>query len=126
METYQCALCGGTFEKGRSDEDAVAEAKKLFGVDNANTDPSMLVICDPCFQTEMSTIKMAGMKNWILFDTDDYELCCQMFEHLQEQFPGLVIIMTEHPTNFQVSFISEEINMDLVEEVKRFYVSRFF
>jgi hypothetical protein len=46
VDTYTCAMCGGTFEKGWSDEDAAAELE-------ANC-PGMpreacAIICDDCF-----------------------------------------------------------------------------
>lgn len=44
---YQCAACGGFFEKGTSDEEAKAESRKLWG----DLPPEALVIiCDDCFQ----------------------------------------------------------------------------
>jgi hypothetical protein len=44
--TFTCAACGGTFEKGWSEEEASAESRGLWG----NIDPSkMAVICDDCF-----------------------------------------------------------------------------
>lgn len=43
--TYTCAHCGGTFEKGWSDEECQAEADAIWGkVD----DP--VLICDDCWQ----------------------------------------------------------------------------
>jgi rubredoxin len=44
--TYVCAKCGGTFEKMVPDEEADAEARKIFG---AVTD-DMALVCDDCFQ----------------------------------------------------------------------------
>jgi hypothetical protein len=45
-----CAHCGKDFEPAWSDEEAEAEAKRLWGVDHATTDQRMVVVCDPCFQ----------------------------------------------------------------------------
>lgn len=46
-DTYTCAFCGGTFDKGRSDDEAMAESAERFGA----RDPSDLaVVCDDCFQ----------------------------------------------------------------------------
>ncbi len=45
-DTYDCALCGGTFNKGRSDEEAMAEKAALFpGVPAEECD----LVCDDCF-----------------------------------------------------------------------------
>lgn len=43
--TYCCAHCGGTFEKGRSDEECQAEADALWG---GIDDP--VLVCDDCWQ----------------------------------------------------------------------------
>ncbi len=46
-ESYQCAMCGGVFEKTRSDEEAMRETNELFGdVTREDCD----VICDDCFK----------------------------------------------------------------------------
>lgn len=54
-ETYTCANCEGTFEKGRRDEEADAEARKLFGdlYDPDNRE----VLCDDCFVHFMAWLK---------------------------------------------------------------------
>lgn len=46
-ETYTCACCHQTFTAERSDEEAVAECKREFGVtpDEIPCD----VLCDECF-----------------------------------------------------------------------------
>lgn len=45
---YQCAMCGGVFEKGWTDEEANAERESIFGksISLAECD----VICDDCFK----------------------------------------------------------------------------
>ena len=45
--TFQCELCGGTFELGRSYEDAMAESRELFA-----TCPKedLAEVCDDCFK----------------------------------------------------------------------------
>ena len=50
IEEFTCELCGGTFNKGRPDAEAEAEAEALWGVPHASTDPAMAVICDDCFR----------------------------------------------------------------------------
>jgi len=52
-DQYTCALCGGTFDKGWSEEEAEAEAKLLWG-DMPEEDRE--VICDTCFQSEIGDI----------------------------------------------------------------------
>jgi hypothetical protein len=49
--TYTCALCGGTFEKGLTDEEALAEKDALFpGVPLEDCD----IVCDDCFHMMMN------------------------------------------------------------------------
>lgn len=46
-ETYTCAHCGWTGEKGWSDEEAEAEAQQNFG---GPLDPDdRAIICDDCY-----------------------------------------------------------------------------
>jgi Fe2+ or Zn2+ uptake regulation protein len=53
--TYTCEHCGGVFDSTQeSTEKANDEAKQLFGVDNASTDPAMARICDECWQQFMA------------------------------------------------------------------------
>jgi 5-methylcytosine-specific restriction endonuclease McrA len=49
IEQYQCASCGGIFEKGRTDDEANEEANDIWGVENASENSDMVVICDDCF-----------------------------------------------------------------------------
>lgn len=44
-ETYTCAACGGVFEKGWSDEEALAEAAEVF----PDWGGPMDVVCDDCW-----------------------------------------------------------------------------
>jgi hypothetical protein len=49
-ETFTCASCGGTFDKGWSDEEAATEAEEFFPGINV-TDPAEAgVVCDGCYQ----------------------------------------------------------------------------
>lgn len=43
---YKCANCGGVFEKGRSDEEALAASRDMWG---ALPMEELSVICDDCF-----------------------------------------------------------------------------
>jgi DNA-directed RNA polymerase subunit RPC12/RpoP len=47
MKKYRCAACGEHHESERSDEDAVAESKLLWG--NIPME-DQVVICDDCFE----------------------------------------------------------------------------
>lgn len=47
--TYTCAVCGGVFEFGTSEEDAEAEYQALFPASAASGEPRDIV-CDVCFQ----------------------------------------------------------------------------
>ena len=46
-ENYICAMCGGEFEKGWSDDEAMAECESYFG--NV-TDMPLSIVCDDCYQ----------------------------------------------------------------------------
>lgn len=47
IETFTCANCKGEFNKGRSDEEALAELEEDFPDDQ---DQPMEVICEDCYQ----------------------------------------------------------------------------
>lgn len=44
---YECAVCGGLFDKVRSDEEADKEYAELFA---AYADEPREVVCDACFK----------------------------------------------------------------------------
>lgn len=49
-ETFTCASCGDTHEKGWSDEEAAAEAQQNFpGIDITDPDEAP-VVCDSCYE----------------------------------------------------------------------------
>jgi hypothetical protein len=50
-DTFTCARCKRTFDKERSDEEALAETHKVFG-SLADQGP-MSVLCDDCYQAFM-------------------------------------------------------------------------
>ena len=53
-ETFTCASCHGTFDKGWTDEEAAAEAGEFFPGINV-TDPAEAgVVCDGCYQHIMA------------------------------------------------------------------------
>ncbi len=56
-ETFTCASCGGTHEKGWSDEEAAAEAQQNFpGIDVS--DPAEAgIVCDDCYQRLMDRVR---------------------------------------------------------------------
>ena len=46
-DMYTCEMCKGTYEKEWSDEEAQAEAERLFpGMDHSD----MVLLCDDCYQ----------------------------------------------------------------------------
>ena len=47
---YQCARCGEVYEKGWTDEEADAEATKIFGKHPDQWKDEKAVICDDCFK----------------------------------------------------------------------------
>ena len=52
---FTCAQCGRTFQRGRPDEEAQAEAVRNFGT--RGDAPGMTVVCDDCFREIMQRIK---------------------------------------------------------------------
>lgn len=53
--TFTCDQCGGTFPRAWSDDEATAEARDVFGRD-PETDPTMAVVCDDCYQAIMAAL----------------------------------------------------------------------
>ena len=51
-ESYTCERCGGTFEKVRSDEEAVAEAVSLWAPETLADEQA--AVCDGCFREFMA------------------------------------------------------------------------
>lgn len=47
LGTYVCELCGGTFDKTISDEEALEEMVEVFG--EASLDQEQAMLCDPCY-----------------------------------------------------------------------------
>ena len=52
-DTFTCANCGGTFGKGRPDEEAAAEARAIFSPAELAAES---VVCDLCFQLFMPAL----------------------------------------------------------------------
>lgn len=50
---YRCQHCEGVFEETWTDEEADAEALKLWGVSNASSRDDMVRICDECHKRFM-------------------------------------------------------------------------
>ena len=55
-ESYTCDRCGGTFEKVRSDEEAMTEARSLWTPETMADEQA--VICDDCFREFMEWAKV--------------------------------------------------------------------
>lgn len=49
METFDCALCLGTFERKNTEEQAQAEAASVFGKPIAEWSSPPIVVCDDCY-----------------------------------------------------------------------------
>jgi len=45
---YKCAKCGGIFEKGWSDADALEECVNRFGKEIINEE--LCIVCDDCYK----------------------------------------------------------------------------
>jgi hypothetical protein len=57
---YRCGCCGGIFDKGRSDNEARAEAERIFGTAlHAGGEPPVIV-CDDCYTAFMAWAKERG------------------------------------------------------------------
>jgi hypothetical protein len=56
-ETFTCASCGDTHEKGWSDEEAAAEAEELFPGMDADDPAEAAVVCDACYQHIMGRVR---------------------------------------------------------------------
>jgi hypothetical protein len=46
---FTCDLCGVAFEAGWSEEEAAAEAKELWGIDDVTDKDEVGVCCNDCF-----------------------------------------------------------------------------
>lgn len=46
---FKCAMCGGVFEKGWTDEEATAEAVSIFGEHREDD----AIVCDDCWNEFM-------------------------------------------------------------------------
>ncbi len=46
---YKCAMCGGVFEKGLTDEEAMKECVENFGEEMASAEDND-VVCDSCYK----------------------------------------------------------------------------
>jgi hypothetical protein len=57
--TYACAKCKQTFEKGWSDEEALAEAAELFE-ETVGEHPA--IVCDVCFREIISSMPI---RRWV-------------------------------------------------------------
>lgn len=50
-DTYRCAECGGIFEKGWTDDEALQEYEAIFSASEKATPAA--VVCDDCYQKIM-------------------------------------------------------------------------
>ncbi len=61
--TFTCAECGGTFEQGRPDEEAHAEAVRDFG--RRGDAPGMAIVCDDCYDAIMARVRRERSAWWL-------------------------------------------------------------
>ena len=54
---YKCAICGGIFEKGWTDEEAIKEMKDNFGKEMTVDDCGL--VCDDCYNEMFPSFKEA-------------------------------------------------------------------
>ena len=66
---YKCTICGGEFEAGWSEEEALAEMKDNFGEDTAKEQCE--VFCDDCFKKPTETKTLERMRIYIFTIIDE-------------------------------------------------------
>jgi len=47
---YECEVCHGSFQKTRSDEEALAEARALYPAEHVARPEDQGTVCDDCFR----------------------------------------------------------------------------
>ncbi len=52
-DTFTCVVCGGTFEKGCTDEEAPAEREKVYWVEDPD---GWAMVCEDCYNPGMQII----------------------------------------------------------------------
>src|SRR5215469_10877672 len=65
-DTYICDCCRETFETGWPEEEARAEAKERFGIDDIKRE-TVDTLCDDCFNIIVPTVdgtEIAGLIEW--------------------------------------------------------------
>ena len=60
-EEYTCELCGQTFEKARSDEEALEETRQLIAPVPEGEDASLAVVCHGCWLVFMEWAAAKGI-----------------------------------------------------------------
>lgn len=56
-ETFICDSCGGEFECGRSDEEAMKEARANFSKTEIEKGEGLVDVCDDCYREFMQWLK---------------------------------------------------------------------
>lgn len=49
LNQFKCEMCGGIFDKERSDEETQAEAQELWNIDKL-PEEEQAIVCDDCFK----------------------------------------------------------------------------
>ena len=88
-ETFTCASCGETHDKGWSDEEAAAEAEELFpGIDVTDPDEAP-VVCDDCYRHIMARAR-AEAPEAIGPGWREYEAPAELIPEPIPDFPGFI------------------------------------
>lgn len=56
--TFTCDVCGGSFERGRDDAEAIAEMRETWQPHEGDND--LGTVCDPCFGRVMAWAKASA------------------------------------------------------------------
>lgn len=56
-DQFRCSACGGVFDKGRTDEAAMAEAEQIFGEELHAGGLAPAVVCEDCYRSIMGPLQ---------------------------------------------------------------------
>ena len=73
---FQCAQCGGVFDKGWSDEEEAEESERLWGIKPG--DEAGATVCDDCF----NQFEVDNGREEIL---EAFKKACELFEEIQRR-----------------------------------------
>lgn len=82
-DVFTCALCGGTFEKSRSDAEAQAEYRRDFP--DALADEAPAAICEDCYAKVMTQHREDARR----MSHDPFEACSMPVSELVERLKAM-------------------------------------